>query len=159
MKLSLVLVTSLFLSATAHAQDDAPLPDISGICAPDVADARGGRIDIDGVNARWFHPDVARCMVSRLEALPLYASRVRLLEQRLSIANDRHALMARQVQLAEQGEQEAVDVLEAAQRGQREAEESAEFERSLRWVWFGVGVVAVVVVEALAIWVFSQISP
>jgi len=97
-------------------------------------------------------------MLQRLTVLPLYAERVRLLDQRLTISDERHALMQRQVQLAEEGEQEAVAVVEAAQRGQREATEEANFERSLRWVWFGVGVVVVVALEALAIWVFSEVA-
>jgi hypothetical protein len=157
-RLSLLLATSLLLSATAQAQDDEPLPDISGSCAPEVTENRGGRIDIEGLNARWFHPDVARCMVVRLGNLPRYSERVRLLEQRLTIADERHALMVRQVQLAEEGEQAAVGALEAGQRRAREAEEEANLERTLRWLWFGIGVVVVVAVEVLAVWIFSEVS-
>lgn len=156
--LSIVSVTSLLICAQAQAQDEESLPDISGECAPDVTEHRGGRIDIDGLNARWFHPDVARCMAVRLGSLPLYAQRVQLLEQRLTVSDDRHALMERQVSLAEEGEAHAVGALEAAVRGRREAEEDAASERTLRWLWFGIGVAVIVVVEALALWAFSEIS-
>lgn len=153
--LSLVLATSL-LPAAAQAQDD-ELPVIERECAPDVENRRA-LLDHDGDSGIWFNMEVARCMLGQLTALPLYAERVRLLEQRLTLSDERHGLMVRQVELAEEGEAHAVGALEAAERGKREAEEEARFERTLRWVWFGVGVVVIVGLEALAIWIFSEVS-
>lgn len=156
--LLLASASSLFLCvATAHAQDDESLPDLQVQCAPELVENRRATLEHEGDAGVWFHAEVARCMLGQLTALPLYAERVRLLEQRLTLSDERHVLMLRQVALAEEGEQAAVSALEAAERGRRQAVEEASFERALRWVWFGVGVVVVVAVEALAIWIFNEV--
>jgi len=98
-------------------------------------------------------------MLERLSILPIYAQRVTLLEERLAHDDDRTDLLRRQVSLAEEGERRATGALEAAMRRIREAEESASFERDLRWVWFGVGVVMTVALELLALYGLGAIRP
>jgi hypothetical protein len=151
---TLVAVAALW-SSPARAQD---LPDLSVPCAPDQAENRRAVLEHEGSAGIWFHGDVARCMLGRLEALPLYGGRVHLLEERLQIGEARTVLLRRQIELAEEGEERAVSALGAAERRAREAEEEASLERSLRWVWFGVGVLVVVIVEALALWAWSELS-
>ena len=142
----------------AHAQEEPELPDISAPCAPEVTENRRAVVQHDGDAGVWFQLSLAQCMLGRLAALPRYAERVSLLEERLRVGDERTALLRRQVQLAEQEAERASASLEAAMRGQREAREEANTERSLRWVWFGVGVVVVVAVEALALWAWSELS-
>jgi hypothetical protein len=126
-------------------------------CAPEVTENRRAVIEQDGQAGVWFHVDVARCMLGRLAALPLYAQRVTLLEDRLRLGDERTVLLRRQVELAEQEAQEATGVVENATRLARTATESAQWERDLRWLWFGIGVVVVVALEALAIWALSEV--
>lgn len=159
---SMPLVTStvailLLLSQTAFAQDS-ELPDVSTRCAPEVTEGRSTLLMHSEQQGMWFHMAVARCMLTRLQALPLYAERIELLEQRLELSDERTALLRRQVELAEEGERQALAVLEASESRARKAEEEADRERTLRWVWFGVGVVVVVAVEALALWAWSSLS-
>jgi hypothetical protein len=152
---ALAMALLLFVTA-ADAQDD--LPDVSSPCAPEVVATRSLLLPHGGQAGMWFHIDVARCMLSRLEALPLYAARVRLLEQRLVLSDERHGLMVRQVALAEEGERRAEGVLVNAERRARSALAGAETERNLRWLWFGVGVVLTALVQALAIWALGELS-
>lgn len=152
---ALVLAALLWHACETRAQ----LPDLGLPCAPQVTEHRRAVLTYEGASGIWFHGDVARCMLTRLEAMPLYVERVRLLEERLSLGDERDALRVRQVALAEEGERRAVEVLDAAVRGRRQAEEALAFERDLRWLWFGVGVVVVVALEALAVWVFSEVAP
>jgi len=147
----------LLLSQTAFAQDS-ELPDVSTRCAPEVVENRSTLLLHSEQQGMWFHMAVARCMLTRLQALPLYAERVSLLEQRLELGDERTALLRRQVELAEEGERQALAVLDASEGRARRAEERADRERTLRWVWFGVGVVVVVAIEALALWAWSELS-
>lgn len=147
----------VLVSSSAMAQDDL-LPDVSGLCAPDVTENRRSVLAHEDDRGVWFHLDVARCMLGRLESLPLYVERVHLLEERLQLSDERIVLLQRQVELAEEGERQALAVLETSESRARKAEERAERERSLRWVWFGVGVVVVIAIEALALWALSELS-
>lgn len=142
-------------SCQALAQE---LPDVSVPCVPEVSEMRQLPLEHEGVSGIWIRLEVARCMLGRLQALPLYSQRVHLLDQRLELAQERHELMERQVALAEEAEERAVESLESASRLAREGQEAAEFERDLRWVWVGVGVVVVVALEALALWAYSELS-
>lgn len=158
--LALALIgTALFIvvSASRACAQDA-LPSVEGDCAPDAPEPRRALIQHESEAGVWFRMEVARCMLGRLSVLPLYAQRIRLFDERLRIDDERHALMERQVELSDEAERQAVGALEAAERGRREAEEDRDFERSLRWVWFGIGAGLVVLLEALAIWIFSEIS-
>lgn len=152
---SAISLTLLLLGGGARAQD--ALPDVSEPCAPEVTEHRREVLAYSGIPGIWFRLEVAQCMLGRLAALPLYAERVTLLEERLSIGDHRTELLRRQVELAEQESEEAVGALEAAERRARQEVEAAQGERDLRWLWFGLGAVVIVAVEALALWAFSEL--
>lgn len=143
----------MLVPAAAVAQE---LPDVSAPCL--TADA-GVQLRQAGEPGLWFEMGAARCVLQRLEALPLYADRVRLLEQRLQLDDERHELMERQVSLAVEAQQRAEEALLAAERRAREATQAASFERDLRWLWVGVGIAVTVVVQVLAIWALSELDP
>lgn len=151
-----VAFAALWLGPCSALAQDTHLPDLSVPCAPEVV-ARRAVIAHEGAPGIWFDLRVAQCMMGRLDALPLYAQRVSLLEQRLTLSDERHQLMERQVELAEQGEQAAVDALEAAVRRAREAEEERDAWYRAPLLWFIVGGVVVIVLEALAIWALSEL--
>lgn len=151
-----ILLSLLFFASTAGAQDD--LPSVEGRCAPDVTEGRSTLLAHDDQQGMWFHMAVARCMLTRLQSLPLYAERVSLLGERLELSDERTELLRRQVQLAEEGERQALAVLDASEKRARTAEERAERERKLRWVWFAVGVVMVGALGALSLWGWSELS-
>jgi hypothetical protein len=135
-----------FVSATAFAQLPlTDLPDVDAPCAPQVASNRHAAVVNSGEPGVWFHRTVADCMLGRLQLLPAYASRIRLLEERLTISDDRHALQLRQVSLAEHTAQIAEDALEAAVRraSNAEAERDAWYRAPL--FWFIVGTLTAVV--------------
>jgi len=133
----------LVCSSGALAQPALPAADLP--CAPDVLEPqRRAVIAHQGATGIWFHADVARCMAERLSVLPLYAERVRLLEQALELRDQRHALALRQVEVVSQSERIAVEALATAERRARESE-----ERASRWyrhpaLWFLVGVAVTV---------------
>lgn len=146
------LVVSLSAASFVSAQD---LPDVSAPCprASQITTLNNG--DEPGF---WFPSSTGRCTLQRMTTLSLFVNRIGLLEERLRIGDEQMALARRQIHLAEQGEQRAVEALESAERLARQARERADKERSLRWVWFGIGVVIVVAVEAVAIWAWTAIS-
>lgn len=141
--ISAALVALLF-AAGARAQDE-PLPDVSAPCAPSVT-SRRAVLEHDGEPGIWFQLDVARCMLGRLSALPLYAQRVTLLQGRLTLDDERSALVDREVSLAEEGEQQAVDALDAAIRARQRAEDARDAWYRSPALWFALGVVAAVAV-------------
>jgi hypothetical protein len=161
-KSSGVLVSSLVLvgvlASPVLAQDLPDVPDADMPCAPDVTGLRRAAVAHEGVPGLWFEREVARCMLGRVSILPLYVSRVGLLDQRLSLRNERDALQERLVALAEEGEQEAVGALEAAERGRREAVEELDAWYRHPALWVTIGGVVVVVLEVVAIWVFSELD-
>lgn len=158
--ISLAILAS---SSPGSAQDLPSLEEISSPCAPDVPKAlRGGLTTVEvgdrSIRARWFHMDVARCMLGRLSSLPLYAQRVSLLSERLTLGTERLALEARRADLAVEGEEQAVQALEAAERGRRAAEEarSAWYRKPAFLVTMGA--VAVIVLEAIAVGVLYKLG-
>jgi hypothetical protein len=148
----LLSLLGFFLGGTCTAKAQEPLPSFSGDCAPTVLTNRRALLVHEEDAGVWFHRAVVVCMTERLAVLPLFAERVRLLEQRLTISDERHTLMVRQVALAEEGEQAAVGALETAVRLRRRAEARAVRERSLRWLWAAVGVVLTGAAFALSVW-------
>jgi hypothetical protein len=132
----------LVCSSTSWAQQ---LPPVDLPCAPDVAEPQRRAVLMhEGRSGLWFHSEVARCMAERLSILPLYAERVRLLEQSLQLRDERHQLALRQIEAAERGEEVAVQALATAERRARESE-----ERLSKWyrhpaLWFVLGVAVTV---------------
>lgn len=146
---SLVLVSSLMASAAA-AQD---LPDVRGVCAPEVS-LRRASIEHVGERGLWFHLDVARCMAGRLAALPLYYDRVQLLERRIQLAEERHDLLIEALAVSDRIEERYQAALSAATRRANAAEgELGVWYRSPA-LWAVVGAVvagALVFVAGLAL--------
>lgn len=147
------LVASL-VCLPAAAQDEPELPDPTERC-PGAAEVT--TLQRDGADGYWFPDETGRCALSRLQMLPRYWQRVQLLQQRLEVSDERTALLRRQVQLAQEEAETAAGALAAAERQARERAEEANTERNLRWLWFGLGVVVVVAVEALALWALSEL--
>lgn len=144
----------LLFASTSAAQD---LPTVDGVCAPDVTENRRATVTHDGAVGLWFHADVARCMLGRLQALPLYAERVSLFEERLVLTHERQELTHRQIQAAQESEARAVGVLETAERRAREAQEELDAWYRHPALWFVVGAVVTGAVVALGVYVYSQV--
>lgn len=145
-------------TSTAASAQDLDLPSLEAPCAPETTENRSTVLSVNGSSGVWFHQAVARCILTRLQTLPLLITRVRLLEERLVISSERHTLRGRQVALAVDEASQARDALEAAIREAR-----AEREASQRWYrhpafWLSVGVVITIGLEAVAIWAFSQLK-
>lgn len=156
--LALALATAFLLLRPSSCRGQDALPDVSAPCAPELSENRRAVLDHEGDSGIWFHLEVARCMLGRLKALPLYAQRVSLLEQRLEISDERTTLLKEHIQLAEQGEKRAVDALDESERLRRQAEERLD-------AWFrhpvflmGTGAVLVIAIEVVAIVVFEKVS-
>lgn len=156
--LALALATAFVLLRPSSCQGQDELPDVSAPCAPELTENRRAVLDHGGDSGIWFHLEVARCMLGRLKALPLYAQRVSLLEQRLEISDERTTLLRQHIKLAEQGEKRAVGALDESERLRREAEERLD-------AWFrhpvflmGTGAVLVIAIEVVAIVVFEKVS-
>lgn len=141
------------------AQDqELPLPAVSGVCAPEVTGTRRASLEHEGVAGFWVEGRVMRCLLGRLEAAPLYAQRVRLLEQRLHLSDERDELRQREVRLAVQGEERAVEALEAAERGKRRAEEELNAWWRHPVLWFALGGVVVGALMAVGGWAIGQLA-
>lgn len=155
---SLAWATSLaILLGAGGARAQAPVLHPDGQCAPEVTEHRSAELVNGGISGVWFRHEVIACMMERLATLPLYIQRVQLLEERLQLDEHRDTLLRRQVELAEQEAEQATTALTAAERQAREGREEAQQERDLRWLWFGLGVAVIVIVEGLALWAFSQL--
>lgn len=160
-----IVVTLLFAaimglwSDCAAAQEALPpLPDIRGLCAPEVTGNRRTTLVHEGVTGFWFHGDVARCMLSRLDAGPRYVDRVHLLEQRLLVGEEREELLRRQAALAEQGEARAVATVEAADRRARDAVERMNAWFRAPELWFAVGGIVGIGLVILGAWALGQVG-
>jgi len=158
---SLAWATSLavLLAVAPVAASDPPLPDVSQPCAPEVTADRSFVLAHDGQAGVWFHMEVARCMLGRLAALPLYAQRVSLLEGRLQLDDERTALVVREVSLAEEGEQRAVNALSASERGRRHAEDAKDAWYRAPALWFALGVIAAVAIGFVVVYGLQAVSP
>jgi len=154
---TLVLAILISLCTVSRCEAD-ELPDVSGECAPEVEGTRRAIVVHEGVHGVWFERNVTLCMAGRLALLPLFANRIRLLEQRLQLGEERHELMVRQVAVAAEAEQRAVDALGAAVGLRREAESRAARERSLRWLWAAVGVFVTGSAFALSVWGYNRLE-
>lgn len=158
--LGCALVAAILLTcARAYGQDSEPeLPDVSGACAPELTAPRRAVLEHEGYSGIWFRSELAKCMLGRLQALPEYASYAKLLERRLSLSDDRTALLRRQVSLAERQAEEAEGALQAAERGRRRAEEELSAWHRSRALWAAVGAVVAGALVALAAYGLSAVG-
>jgi hypothetical protein len=140
-------------ACAVHAQDvERPeLPELTLAPCPDLAG-----IDAEGA-AVTFPRTTADCMLARLRLLPPTIRYVSLLEERLRADDQRIELRDRELALAVEQAEVATTSLETALRRMGEAEEDAQQERDLRWLWVGGAIVVVVVLEIVAVWAFSQL--
>jgi hypothetical protein len=148
MAIALVLVvmaTLTLISSACRAQDLELEP---------CPSPRPVALEHEGSPGFWFERSSTRCLLSRMAALPLYVERVRLLDQRLTLAEARDGLQERRYAAAAEGEQRAVQALEAAERGRREAEEAlnAWYRSPVLWVVVGAAsTFAIIVASAVAL--------
>lgn len=161
MKSFAIWVTSLALvlgSVRPSQAQDLPTEDeLREPCSPDLREPRGGLVTVEGVQARWFHLEVARCMLGRLALLPEFARHIRLLEDRLALTAERDALRAREVALAVEQAETASEALEAALRAQNRAQEALTARWRSPWLWLTVGLVLGVGLVALAGYVVNKL--
>lgn len=151
--LLLIWVTNIASSALAQ-----PLADweVAAPCAAEVVKNRRAVLAHDGDSGIWFHGAVARCMLGRLAALPEYAARLHLLEERLKLSDDRDLLRLEQTQLAAQEADAALNALQNAVRRARIAEEKNK-------VWYrhpafliSTGAIGIVIIEVVAIILYAK---
>jgi hypothetical protein len=137
---------------------DIELPDVEAPCAPEVTENRRAILSVDGASGFWFQQEVARCMLGRLQVLPLYARHVQILEERLVLSDSRHASMQRLRELAEEGEERAVEALSTALQRQREAEGELDVWYRHPALWAGLGAAAVVGLELVAVLLLRELD-
>lgn len=157
---SLAWATSLAVllwASSAPAQDLPPPEAVEAPCAPELEAPRRATLPHAGATGVWFHADLARCLLGRLELLPAYARHVRLLEERATLADRRDALRVREIELAEEEAREAVTALEAAVRRAREAEADRDAWYRHPALWAGIGAVLVVALEVVAVYLLSSL--
>jgi len=141
----------LLFALPAHAQEP---------CAPEVSEDAPRRLVLQaptGAQGLWFHLSVARCLLGRVEALSASQRQLSLLEDRLTLSDERDALRLRQVALAAEEAEAASGALEEAVRGRRQAEEDLNAWYRHPALWFTVGAVVVVVLGAVGIYALSTI--
>lgn len=152
----LVLVT--FTSSAAAQDVDLPPPEqLEAPCVPELDTNRRAQLDHAGATGVWFHADLARCMLGRLELLPAYARHVRLLEERIQLADERDTLRTREVALATAEADAARTALEAAVRRAREAEADRDAWYRHPGLWAAVGAVVVIVLGVIGVWAVDQL--
>lgn len=147
-----MMLGMLLFPMTAHAQD----VDYSIPCAPEVEN-RSGLLTREGDVGMWLHIEIARCLLGRVAVLPELQAQLRTFEERRRASVALQASLTRRGDLAVQEAETAREALTAATRALRRAQEDLATERNLRWLWVTGAVVVVIVLEVVAIWVFSQV--
>lgn len=142
----------------ARAQD-APLPSVTGDCTPELTVNRRAQIPNAGADGIWFAMPLARCMLDRLTALPLYAERASLLEQRLVLSDRLTSIVREEQGLAVREADAARGALEAAVTRAREAEEDRDKWYRSPAFWALVGIAGTVLVEVVSVLLLREVSP
>jgi len=156
--LTLAILTVLLLaSSIARAQERPSLPELHLAACPEASGLHAQ--ELDGARGMWFPRPTAECMLGRLTQLGELVPYVRLLEERLTLDDERNALQARRVALAAEEAHVAEAALEAALRRAREAEEALDAWYRSPLLWFAVGVVVTIVLEVAAVVALSEIRP
>jgi len=131
-------------SAAAQSRTSPDLPDVKAPCAPEVLEARRGVTTIAGQVVVWFQKDVATCMGQRLEALPLYADRVRLLESKLELEQQRSLLLQQTADLAVKAQLTAESALTKSEWLNKQLENKLDAWYRKPGLWFAFGAVATI---------------
>lgn len=135
----LVVVITLIWITPVEAQ----LPELDSLltrCAPEVTH-RNQSLEVEGDSGVWFHLEIARCMKTRLDVLPLLVEQLRLYESRREASEALEATLRRLVEVSTQEAEVATNALSVARRALQRAEEDRN-----RWyrspiLWFVVGAV------------------
>jgi hypothetical protein len=137
----LILWFSFVFAASYTKAQELPTPEsFEAPCAPDVPEElRRATIERNHAIGVWFHADLARCMLTRLQMLPAYARSLQLLEQRVTLSDERDQLRQREVSIATEQATVANNALEAAVRRAQaaEAERDAWYRAPLLWFVLG----------------------
>lgn len=105
---------------------------------------QGYSLEYEGKQGIWFSLETHRLILADVSQLPALKQRVSLLDRKLALEGAQIADLRLSVELAVQSRDQAVEVVEAAVRGRREAEESRDAWHRSRVLWFGLGFVAAV---------------
>lgn len=147
--ISLVVWSSCVL---AHAQEIArpELPEPTPCPALEGIDAEGDVVRFPRVTAD--------CMLARLRLLPELRLYAEALEERVRLDDRRIELRDREIELVSLEAATATEILDAAMRRARDAEENANGWRRHPALWFSLGMVATVLITTVAIWAASTSS-
>lgn len=117
------LLTLLSISPPARAQ-----------AAPEWA-----KLTVDGVEGIWIPSTAHRLILADLREIPEQRTRVKLLEEKLSLQTGNLKDLRLAVAVTTEARKEAVGALGAAVRGKREAEEDRDSWLRSPVLWAGIG--------------------
>lgn len=159
----LLIGGALFLPAASKCQELEPverleLPDMDSPCGRGVSSGvQVATVVYNGLSGTWFHPEVARCILPRLEVLPDLMAYTRMLETRSRAADQLMESLRRRGDLAVEEAERARAVLTEAVRARRVAEEELDAWYRAPALWFALGGVAVVALVAVAVWALDSV--
>lgn len=104
-----------------------------------------------------FPSETAQCLLGRVQTLAELVPYVRLLEDRLRLSDERHALQTRAAELAVEQAEAAEGAVEAALRRVGDLEEQLNDPLRHPALWLALGAGIVVVLEVAAVLVFSEV--
>jgi len=126
---------------------------------------RAFELKVQGVDGVWFPAGMAKEIQADVEELrrlrPVLADQERLLGhrlERLEVKDARILQVKEALDLSMQAEERTKSVVEAAVRGQRQAEEDLDAWHRSPALWVGVGVVATVLLEVAALALFNALD-
>ncbi len=150
---------ALLLSGTAQAQEEPQRPELPELKlegCPDVAELEVG-VPLGDQTGAWMPRTTLECLYGRLRLLEELIPYVTLLEARADRADARASLQRRETALAAQEADSASEALDEAVERAREATDDLNAWHRARALWFSLGVVVTVVLEAVAIWAFNEL--
>lgn len=149
-----VYAALVLFGSVARAQTPPELPELELRPCPGAQGIRAAGEEGEGV---IVPSETARCLLGRVQTLEEAVPYVRLLEERLRLSDERHALQQRATALAVEQAETADGALEAALRRAREAEESEGAWYRHSALWFTAGVLVTVVLEIVAVIAFAEV--
>jgi len=152
-----VMATVVAWAPLARAQDapDAPEPVDMDCVAPEALEGpRRRATEQDGVVGFWFRRDVALHMICELRVAEQLRPRVRLLERQLEIRDAQVERLRQMYDLAAEGEERALGVVDTAQRDARRAREELDawYRHPILWTVVGIAL------GGFAVWLGAQVA-